>query len=798
MQGEKPETLMKLEIERFVKIISYIAISIGLIFFIVAVASGFPVLESMVFTIGIIVANVPEGLLATVTVALTITSLRMAAKNVLVKNVETVETLGSVTVIASDKTGTLTQNRMTVRHAVFDSSKVHVVPQGRSHSVDIKRNSEIKKFIEAEDDDGNSMDNPLIGVEKKSTHRYSADIVTVNKATGEVANRAINAEFEDLILCAALCNHAEFIERDKPILQRKTTGDASESALLKFAHTHHSVDQLRSEFLEVACVPFNSANKWMATVHKNPKGGFKLFVKGAPERVLAMCSYSGYGKARSPLTPQIREEIDEANAEVAENGERCLAFAERQLDFNEDFVFDTDDVAKLNFPIDELRFVGLISLEDPPREEVKNAVDCCHEAGIKVVMVTGDHPLTARSIACQIGIITKLDGQPLAPLFDTSNPNRHDQNLNATVVTGMELDKFNDADWNYVLTRKEIVFSRTLPHQKQTIVAKLQAFDHVVAVTGDGVNDAPALKKADVGIAMGTGSEVAKDAADMILMDDNFASIVKGIEEGRLIFANLKKSIAYTLTSNIPEILPFLCQIALQIPLGLTTIMILCIDLGTDMLPAISFAYEPPENDIMKTPPRNRHTDKLVTWQLISFSYLQIGVIQAFAAYTVYFYVFQREGDFSSGSILSDRQGITWSANNDDANSCDFKNDSGECVNYDERQRILEIAQTGFLATIVICQIGCGIACKTRVVSIFNHGMSNYVLNFGICQEIFLIILLVYVNFLNYAFGTRGFDAPYWFVGIPFAILIIVYDETRKYLCRTLGKESWFYQNFFF
>jgi sodium/potassium-transporting ATPase subunit alpha len=440
----------------------------------------------------------------------------------------------------------------------------------------------------------------------------------------------------------------------------------------------------------------------------------------------------------------------------------------------------------------------MLSLEDPPREEVAGSINCCHEAGIKVIMVTGDHPLTARSIAYQIGIMTKAEGKSLAPLFDTSCADRYDDHQTAIVVTGAELDKFNNDDWNYVLSRKEIVFSRTLPHQKQIIVAKLQALDHVVAVTGDGVNDAPALKKADVGIAMGTGSEVAKDAADMILLDDNFASIVKGIEEGRLIFANLKKSIAYTLTSNIPEILPFLCQIALRIPLALTTIMILCIDLGTDMLPAISFAYETAEDDIMKVPPRNRHKDKLVTWQLISFSYLQIGLIQAFAAFTVYFYIFKSEGNFSSYSILSNRHGITWSDNNDDELSCEFKNDSGDCVNFEERQQILKEAQTAFLATIVICQIGCGIACKTRLISILKHGMVNYVLNIGIIQEIFLILCLVYIDFLNLAFGTRAFDGKYWLIGIPFAVFIVIYDESRKYLCRTFGKESWFYKNFYF
>jgi sodium/potassium-transporting ATPase subunit alpha len=308
-----------------------------------------------------------------------------------------------------------------------------------------------------------------------------------------------------------------------------------------------------------------------------------------------------------------------------------------------------------------------------------------------------------------------------------------------------------------------------------------------------------ALKKADVGIAMGSGSQVAQDAADMILVDDNFASIVKGIEEGRLIFANLKKSIAYTLTSNIPEIVPFLCQIALKIPLALTTIMILCIDLGTDMLPAISFAYEVSEQDIMKQPPRDRHKDKLVTWTLISFSYLQIGVIQAIAAFTAYFYVFQRVGDISAHSLLRDRQGIVWElTDHHERRECDFKNDSGDCMYHEERMELLRHAQTAFLVAIVIMQIGCGFACKTRINSLFNHGITNMVHDLGIVQEIILIALLVYAPFLHYTFGTANIDAVDWFIAVPFSFMIVVYDEIRKYIMRRVGKEHWFYRYFYF
>jgi sodium/potassium-transporting ATPase subunit alpha len=468
-----------------------------------------------------------------------------------------------------------------------------------------------------------------------------------------------------------------------------------------------------------------------------------------------------------------------------------------------DFQFETEDISNLNFDIDHMEFVGMISLEDPPRVEVPAAIASCHEAGIRVIMVTGDHPLTARSIASQIGIITEKDGGKNAPIWnkDSAPEVRRDPSLTGVVVTGSDLDSLEEEDWNYILSRNGIVFSRTLPTQKQDIVAKLQLLDEVVAVTGDGVNDSPALKKADVGIAMGSGSDIAKEAADLILMDDNFASIVQGIEEGRLIFSNLKKSIAYTLTSNIPEILPFLANIALQLPLGLTTIMILCIDLGTDILPAISFAYEKSESDIMKVKPRDRHTDKLVTFSLISWSYIQIGIIQAIAAFTAFFFVFNLKG-FSTNFILSqefrnEQMGTNWATSTDpdlcfycnDADSGPLDPNGGDyggkyCADKDYREDTLARAQTAYLAGIICTQIGCGIACKTRLNSIITQGFSNLVFNYGVVQEIVFIVLLVYVDPFHTAFGTEDLGGLEWVIPIPFAVSIIFYDEIRKCIFR--------------
>jgi sodium/potassium-transporting ATPase subunit alpha len=365
-----------------------------------------------------------------------------------------------------------------------------------------------------------------------------------------------------------------------------------------------------------------------------------------------------------------------ANDKFAKNGERVLGFARIQLNpahfkKNPAYSFGTEhwkswkDVKTRDpaidgwFPMWGLTLVGLVSLNDPPRHMVDASVLKCRNAGIKVIMVTGDQPPTAAAIAHKVNIISD-------PSLEYNTLRRENPNMSAEeawnkaraiVIHGDELARAHNADealedteiekgrvlldW---LSKPEVVFARTTPSQKLLIVAACQKLGHVVAVTGDGVNDSPAIKQADIGIAMGSGSDVAQNAADMLLLDDNFSSIVNGVEEGRLIFDNLKKSIAYTLSSNIPEIGPFLAFMIFQIPLPLSTILILCIDLGTDMVPAIAFAYENPELDIMERFPRNAKRDRLVNARLISYSYLQIGVIQLYSAFWLYFLVLNDYG----------------------------------------------------------------------------------------------------------------------------------------------------------
>ncbi|XP_010006895.1 PREDICTED: sodium/potassium-transporting ATPase subunit alpha-2 [Chaetura pelagica] len=547
---EVGRTPIAMEIEHFIRLITGVAVFLGISFFILSLILGYTWLEAVIFLIGIIVANVPEGLLATVTVCLTLTAKRMARKNCLVKNLEAVETLGSTSTICSDKTGTLTQNRMTVAHMWFDN---------QIHEADT-----------TEDQSGATFD--------KRSPTWAA-----------------------LARIAGLCNRAVFKPGQENI-----------------------------------------------SISKCPPGFCHLYLP--PDK------------------------------------------------FPRGFRFDADEV---NFPTSNLCFVGLMSMIDPPRAAVPDAVGKCRSAGIKVIMVTGDHPITAKAIAKGVGIISEGNEtvEDIAARLNIPVSQVNPREAKACVVHGSDLKDMTSEQLDEILkNHTEIVFARTSPQQKLIIVEGCQRQGAIVAVTGDGVNDSPALKKADIGIAMGiAGSDVSKQAADMILLDDNFASIVTGVEEGRLIFDNLKKSIAYTLTSNIPEITPFLLFIIANIPLPLGTVTILCIDLGTDMVPAISLAYEAAESDIMKRQPRNPRTDKLVNERLISMAYGQIGMIQALGGFFTYFVILAENG-FLPGTLVGIR--LAW----DDRSTNDLEDSYGQEWTYEQRKVVEFTCHTAFFASIVVVQ----------------------------------------------------------------------------------------------
>uniref|UniRef100_A0A8C1NSS2 Sodium/potassium-transporting ATPase subunit alpha n=1 Tax=Cyprinus carpio TaxID=7962 RepID=A0A8C1NSS2_CYPCA len=735
---EVGRTPISIEIEHFIHIITGVAVFLGVSFFILSLILGYSWLEAVIFLIGIIVANVPEGLLATVTVCLTLTAKRMAKKNCLVKNLEAVETLGSTSTICSDKTGTLTQNRMTVAHMWFDN---------QIHEADTTENQS-----------GTSFD--------RSSATWAA-----------------------LARVAGLCNRAVFLAEQEnfPILKRDVAGDASESALLKCIELCcGSVKEMREKYTKISEIPFNSTNKYQLSIHKNPNSNATesthlLVMKGAPERILDRCSSILIQGKEQPLDDELKDAFQNAYLELGGLGERVLGFCHFNLpdeQFPEDFQFDTEEV---NFPTENLCFIGLMSMIDPPRAAVPDAVGKCRSAGIKVIMVTGDHPITAKAIAKGVGIISEGNEtvEDIAARLNIPINEVNPRDAKACVIHGGDLKDLSPEQLDDVLKHHtEIVFARTSPQQKLIIVEGCQRQGAIVAVTGDGVNDSPALKKADIGVAMGiAGSDVSKQAADMILLDDNFASIVTGVEEGRLIFDNLKKSIAYTLTSKIPEMSPFLMFVLVGIPLPLGTVTILCIDLGTDLIPAISLAYENAENDIMKRQPRNAQTDRLVNARLISMAYGQIGMIQAVAGFFTYIVVMSENG-FWPSYLPGLRVG--W----EDRSVSDLEDSYGQQWTFEARKIIESTCHTAFFISIVVVQWGDLIIVKTRRNSIVQQGMKNKVLIFAFFEEAALAAFLSYCPGMDVAVRMYPLRPLWWFTAVPYSLLIFIYDEVRKYLLR--------------
>ncbi|KAF1744568.1 hypothetical protein MXB_884 [Myxobolus squamalis] len=731
-QLKSRKTPIGIEIEKFIKVITVIAIIIGTIFFIVMLILGEGFLDAVIFLIGIIVANVPEGLLVTVTAALTLTAKIMAKKCCLIKNLESVETLGSTSVICSDKTGTLTQNRMTVSHIWIDN---------QIETINTGENTLRAKF------EGGSP---------------------ASKMTFNVA---------------ALCNRAEFIttqDFNEPVLRWETAGDASESALIKYVELFHGpIIDFRNLYPTMFEIPFNSINKYQLSVHSQPDDPrYLVLMKGAPERIVERCTSILRGDKEENFDAKSKDSFDKAYEEMGGMGERVLGSCYCYLSVDK---FPSGCPLSENdeplFSMNDFVFVGLISMIDPPRAAVPHAVELCRSAGIRVIMVTGDHPITGKAIAKNVGIITGNSETYLEfkqRISGLGEQHAMSETHIAAVISGADLKDMEDIDLDLVIKfHREIVFARTSPQQKLIIVEAFQRSGCVVAVTGDGVNDSPALRKADIGVAMGiAGSDVAKQAADMILMDDNFASIVTGVQQGRIIFDNLKKSIAYTLTSNIPEIFPFMVHILCGIPPPLSTVTILCIDLGTDLIPAISLAYEKAEVDIMKRKPRDPKSDSLVNMILINYAYLLVGVFQTAAAFIVYLYIMMDNG-FTWNTLTVSKQ---WNDPN-----VFILDDFGQEWPFAARKDLEFTCHTAYFFTIVIVQISDLIISKTRKMSVFKQGiLGNPFLLFGIFFEVILALCITYVPALNFILQTRSFHPKYLIPAIFYSLLLWIVDEFRK------------------
>ncbi len=543
---------LEIQVMRIVRVITVIAVSMGASVFILShLLVHMEISESFMFGIGIIVANVPEGLLPTVTLALAFGVQRMAKHNALVRKLSSVETLSAATVICTDKTGTLTKNEMTVRY-------LWLPELASASSPETSRQLELT---------GAGYD-PTIG-----KVRLPNDFKSVWKV-------------QLLLLGAALCSNARLVKLTDPTRWREI-GDPTEAALLTAAtKADLDLERAKATFPRRREVPFDSRRRMMTVVldwhasklwrRPEPLMGF---TKGAPLEVLRHCDKILRDGEILPLEPEDWTEIASAVDRFATQGFRVLAIAARPGDHHLVNLHAQDLEV-------ELTFIGLVAMFDPPRPEVPGAIAQCHTAGIRVTMVTGDYGLTAEAIANQVGL---LSGK-------------------ARIVTGEGMGHLSDAQLRQVLKyRNNLVFARMSPEHKLRLVQAYKDLDEIVAVTGDGVNDAPALRAANIGIAMGlNGTDVAREAADIVLTDDNFATIIKAVEQGRAIYQNIRKFMTYILVSNMPEILPFIAMVALGIPPALTVLQILLVDLGTDMVPALSLGAESPEARSMERPPRSR------------------------------------------------------------------------------------------------------------------------------------------------------------------------------------------------
>lgn len=686
------------EIVRLSRIIALIAISVGIFFFSVGLFIGISIWDNTIFALGIIVALVPEGLLPEVTLALATCAQRMAKRNALVRHLPAVETLGCTTVICTDKTGTLTLNRMKVRLLFLGSQLIEITGDAD------------------------------LGVPPHLA-QLSSIFTTI----------------------AYNCNNLKQVEQHGI---STALGDPMDVAMVECAR---SLDNSIRPLKRLDEIPFDSTRKRISMVVEDESP--LIITKGALETVLPLCTLmdiagpsSSMGRSSAPnsksppeyasieLNETKRQELLKAEADITARGLRVLAVAYKILpeyDKEAEKWDEKENNDRENLESD-LTFVGLVGLEDPPRPEVKGAVEKCREAGIKIIMVTGDHPNTARAIAREIGLV---DSEPV-------------------VITGAKLQTMSDAALQLILDSPEIIFARTDPSQKMRIVQTLKKKGHIVAATGDGTNDAPAIKAADIGIAMGmSGTDVAREAADMILADDNFASIVNAVEEGRTVFSNIRKFLTYVLASNIAELVPCLAFILFRVPLPLTTIQILSIDLGTDVLPALALGVEEPDACAMKRPPRPRKAG-LFDAALLSRAYLFLGLLVSIGSMSAYFYVLM-SGGWHFGDVLA-------------GNSPLYKEATAAC-----------------LIGLMCMQIINSSMCRSEERSIFSLGiLSNKFLIVGIACQLSLMLFIDYTPAGNLIFRTAPLSKEVWLFMVPFMLGLMILEESRKYLVRHLKAKA--------
>ncbi|HTP00659.1 MAG TPA: cation-transporting P-type ATPase [Anaerolineales bacterium] len=693
---EQPSPFQR-ELQRLSRVFAWLAIGIGAVIWFIGtydptVSSHIP--QPLLLALGILVALTPEGLPATLTLSLAIAVQRLTTRGVLAKRLNIVETLGNVSVICTDKSGTLTQNQMTVREIWLGGQRLQVSGVG---------------------------------------YQPKGEFLPLQ------ASAKCEGDLRLLLEAAMSCNNARINPPSAEHPAWTSLGDQTEAAM-KVAAMKGGLDEtsLSRRAPRIHELPFDARRKRMTTIHRTSVGEVAL-VKGAPREVLQLCTNIIMHGKTVPMTEAFRSQILAANDDAARRALRVLALASRNLPPRTGAY--TSELVEQN-----LTFLGLMAMMDPPRPEVERAIQICRQAGIRIVMITGDYGLTAESIARRIGMISSA--HPL-------------------ILTGAELDEMTDVALDQALGQ-EVIFARMAPDHKLRLVAAFQGRGDVVAVTGDGVNDAPALRKADVGIAMGlVGTDVAKEAADIILTNDNFDAIVSAIEEGRAIYDNIRKFITYIFSSNVPEVLPFLATASLGIPLALTVRQILAIDMGTDIVPALALGMERPEPGVMRQPPRPR-SRKLLDASVLLHSFLWLGMIEAALCYAGFaaIYVFTGHAARLGLPLVTS---LRWPL----------------LLSFIPSGSVEHVAQTVFHAGVVTSQIGNVFACRTFTAHNRQQGWtSNPVLLLGVLIELAVIGILVYVPPLALAFDHAVLPWFVWPILLLFAPVLYTLEWMRKALVR--------------
>lgn len=691
----KIATPLTKKLAAFSKVLTVAILALAALTLALGILRGQPAAEIFMAAVALAVGAIPEGLPAAVTITLAIGVGRMAKRHAMIRKLPAVETLGSTTVICSDKTGTLTKNEMTVQALLAGGRTFDVDGAGYEPSGEIRDKSSGLKLLSSE------LFRQEMALRSDSSEGRTHGTEPIRLPM-----------LHELLTAGVLCNDAQLVERDGRWM---IIGDPTEGALLVAARKAGIESSHLSEtFPRVDAIPFESERQFMATLHKTDGGpGTVIYVKGAVEKLLRLCDQM-LMEDGSEQTLHAQEVLDYVNA-FAERGLRVLAFARKPVPDGMDKLTERD--------VDGgLKFLGLQAMMDPPRPEAVSAVRACQSAGIAVKMITGDHALTARAIARQIG----LDGR------------KHREDGELVAVTGQELAATAREELAEVAHRTA-VFARVSPEQKLRLVDALQAREHVAAMTGDGVNDAPALKQADIGVAMGRGgTEVAKEAADMVLTDDNFASIEAAVEEGRCVFDNLTKFIVWTLPTNMGEGLVLLTAIALGAVLPILPVQILWINMTTAVGLGLMLAFEPKEPRLMQRPPRD--PDQPILTGVLIGRILLVSLLMLAGAYGVFLWELQRTESVAA-------------------------------------------ARTAAVNVFVMVEVFYLFNCRSLEHSMFRIGVfSNRWIIWGVSAMVGVQLLLTYAPAMNRLFHTTSIDGAAWGLVITTAGMVYLIVGIEKWL----------------